>query len=623
MTDVNPWADPSVKAKINQQGLGPKGAPRAESRRLATPPAPPQIKAVVVYGIQEERSNIGTPTLHLLRYRDKDLVMTDRDVANLAGSGLTFSVEGSQFFVDGRPVLRNRVTFPVNWVIQANGQLPLAFIRKALWWENKQEWDRVYALVVNCWKAKTALSTQSIKQRILDVEGVNKIDDWGHGKSNGSLMSLYRLQFAAIKVCLAEKPELSLDPAPPSAEDLTVVKPEAKPKTRAELVQEAVKIEKQLDKIARIDERREREDEDYIGSYEDKHGATQARDLDARFAEIHAAIAALGEKPLEIDEIRAEMKLDPVNQEDKKVIDDFATPAAVQAAQTMLDSPKSEPVSPFKDDVQRRRFWGKVNPAMKDAGLDSNKPEHRLAIYVALGVSEYVGKIEHPSYMYTGDMDTAISNTLRTIQAVKESKKNKVSVPVKTTPNAPAMFTSTAVALTMPGITATTVTGVPVGEIAMKLDRPYPDKAYTKLTFGPMAGKSDLKFGYVRNRLDEVFGPQGFGWKLEAHPVLGHIVTESYEEMRQKKDRNGNPQGEPYKVTMWRVSMVGFTLKYLSVDDDHETEKWIEGSLISDSHSNEDLGYAYRGAFTSLMKQAVRLMGGFNHLFGLAEDEDN
>ncbi len=41
MTDVNPWADPSVKAKINQQGLGGNGAPRAESRRLlATPPAP-------------------------------------------------------------------------------------------------------------------------------------------------------------------------------------------------------------------------------------------------------------------------------------------------------------------------------------------------------------------------------------------------------------------------------------------------------------------------------------------------------------------------------------------------------------------------------------------------------
>lgn len=147
-----------------------------------------------------------------------------------------------------------------------------------------------------------------------------------------------------------------------------------------------------------------------------------------------------------------------------------------------------------------------------------------------------------------------------------------------------------------------TLTGIPVGRIAEAMNRRFPAEAYGAIPKGVMKGKTDLGFEYVRDRFDQVFGPHGFGWKFEPHPVLGKVEY--------RADQRTSNEGREY--TKHIVTYLCHVLKYAVVVNDQIT--WIELSPMSDSDENEDLGYACRGAFTSLLKQALRGFGGMNHI---------
>jgi hypothetical protein len=148
-----------------------------------------------------------------------------------------------------------------------------------------------------------------------------------------------------------------------------------------------------------------------------------------------------------------------------------------------------------------------------------------------------------------------------------------------------------------------TLTGVGAADIPKRMNGRFPAPAYEPIPYGPMKGKTDLSFDYVRDRFDEVFGPHGLGWKLEPHAVLGAV--EHIEVDEPKRD------GGTRHVHMVALEM--FVFKYRVVMPDGNME-WIESSPLSDCDDNEDRGYAYRGAWTSLLKQTLRSFGGINHI---------
>lgn len=157
---------------------------------------------------------------------------------------------------------------------------------------------------------------------------------------------------------------------------------------------------------------------------------------------------------------------------------------------------------------------------------------------------------------------------------------------------------------------ATTLTGIPVGQIAEYLNRPYKanspnDNPYREIQ-GPGGKKwTDLKGNYVRDRFDKVFGPHGIGWKIAPHPTLSKITCTPSTEKAGSGERAG-----------FLCVMENYIFQYSIVVNGGLM--WVDGSVLSDADFNADMGYAYRSAWTRIMKQALRSFGGFNHFIGKA-----
>lgn len=149
----------------------------------------------------------------------------------------------------------------------------------------------------------------------------------------------------------------------------------------------------------------------------------------------------------------------------------------------------------------------------------------------------------------------------------------------------------------------TTLTGVPVGEISARLNKPLPPDAYSAIKFGVMSGKTDIDPERVRDRFEEVFGPMGIGWRITPHPTAGRV------EHRTEERTTGKGEIQTWHV----VTLVAHTLAYSVLMPDGSLV-WADVSTTSDSSDNMDEGYAYRGALTSLMKQVYKLLGGMNHI---------
>lgn len=156
-----------------------------------------------------------------------------------------------------------------------------------------------------------------------------------------------------------------------------------------------------------------------------------------------------------------------------------------------------------------------------------------------------------------------------------------------------------------------TLTGVEWNMIQHSLDKTYPPQAKATIQFGSMKGKTDIKPPFVRQRLDEVFGPNGFGWWIEPVEGIGGVMVNIETRTKDGKDQ-----------TWYVVDMFNYRLCY-RLQEDNGSLVVVRGSAVSDSHDNMDRTYAFRGAMSSLMKHAVGIMGGFNHLKGIMGDDED
>lgn len=158
--------------------------------------------------------------------------------------------------------------------------------------------------------------------------------------------------------------------------------------------------------------------------------------------------------------------------------------------------------------------------------------------------------------------------------------------------------------------TTTTLEGVPLGDIVKELNKPWPSWAIFDIPGNQRApkGSKGIKAPAVQSRVNDLFGQENIGWRFATHP---NSIVHYGEETRESKDEK---TGE-IKETLWyavRVEM--FIFEYLAVAQDGSKE-WIQGSPLSDSHTNmTGRSAAYRGAMSSLLKQAVTRMGGLRNV---------
>lgn len=151
-----------------------------------------------------------------------------------------------------------------------------------------------------------------------------------------------------------------------------------------------------------------------------------------------------------------------------------------------------------------------------------------------------------------------------------------------------------------------TLNGIPMGMIRQELDKPLPPQAYKEIAYGSMKGNTDIDVERIRDRFDQVFGPQGLGWAIEPIQGESQILTSSEVRMGGKD--------KAVEQTWYVTDLVNYRLRYTVILPDGSL-KDCHGTAMSDSGDNMDRGYALEGTMSSLIKQAYRRMGGMNHIY--------
>lgn len=131
-----------------------------------------------------------------------------------------------------------------------------------------------------------------------------------------------------------------------------------------------------------------------------------------------------------------------------------------------------------------------------------------------------------------------------------------------------------------------TLTGIPADQIAERLKAPLDPRAYKEIRGGSAgaAGLTDIDTGYMVERLHEVFGPYGLGWRLEWDPEDVVILS-----------------GDRPTVALKRAEF-----QYVLVDEAGHRELVV--APCTGGSTNNDLGYALKGAETSAIGNAVSKM---------------
>ncbi len=131
-----------------------------------------------------------------------------------------------------------------------------------------------------------------------------------------------------------------------------------------------------------------------------------------------------------------------------------------------------------------------------------------------------------------------------------------------------------------------TLTGIPASEIAEHLKAPLDPRAYKEIRGGSAgaAGLTDIDTGYMVERLHQVFGPYGLGWRLEWDPEDVVITA-----------------GDRPTVAIRRAEF-----QYVLVDEAGNRELVV--APCTGGSTNNDLGYALKGAETSAIGNAVSKM---------------
>lgn len=170
------------------------------------------------------------------------------------------------------------------------------------------------------------------------------------------------------------------------------------------------------------------------------------------------------------------------------------------------------------------------------------------------------------------------------------------------TPSAPATAQAARkAALPVHGVFAeyTTMTGIKLADLPSAMDAEYPRAAYSPVQLAGGQTGTDINTYHVRQRLEQVFGIAGVGWRIVPMPGIGTV--DRRQEKRQSKTR---------EYTVWVVTLLMWQFEYVLLTPEPQ---WFTLSVMTDSAENEDEGYAARGAMSSLIKQALRQLGGFDH----------
>lgn len=148
-----------------------------------------------------------------------------------------------------------------------------------------------------------------------------------------------------------------------------------------------------------------------------------------------------------------------------------------------------------------------------------------------------------------------------------------------------------------------TLTGISVTKIQSYINRRHDPRYYKKIQARSKDDNhwTDLDPVAVRKRLDRVFGFQGLGWRIVPAVGGGQVTCTPF----MQQTRNGERQ-------MYAVTMNAYVLEYALTDSTGKII-YVQTSAFSDGDMNDDMGYAHRGAMTSLMKQALSALGGFDH----------
>ncbi len=146
---------------------------------------------------------------------------------------------------------------------------------------------------------------------------------------------------------------------------------------------------------------------------------------------------------------------------------------------------------------------------------------------------------------------------------------------------------------------AKTLMGIPATRIQEFVNRKYArtlDEWPYSTTKAPGGGQwTVIDPLAVRQRFDKVFGPHGIGWRIVPVEGAQTFVTPTKQGQRD----------------MYEVTLSGYVMEYRMRIG--ETVEWQRTSAFTDSNDSSDLGYASVGAFSSLMKQALKMLGGYDH----------
>lgn len=265
-----------------------------------------------------------------------------------------------------------------------------------------------------------------------------------------------------------------------------------------------------------------------------------------------------------------------------------------QELDELLDEDIPPPMPPKKEEPRFDDFVAKARDIILAKCPDAT-PDERGKYF-----KHVVGQNLNQAWASPGSHE----NVLRMLIASTEPVRPDEAKPQEKE-KGPSMPKQTKVAMVMPrplDISIKTLMGVDWTNIQEFLDHPLPRKAYSPIPYGTMKGKTDIDPIYVRQRVDECFGPQGIGWKI----VPGE--NSSYRaDTEQRKTKEGEIQ------TWYTTRAENYVFKYAAMYGDQI--EWVSTSPISEYAENMDAGYCYRSVFSSILKQAMKNMGGLNHVY--------
>lgn len=157
--------------------------------------------------------------------------------------------------------------------------------------------------------------------------------------------------------------------------------------------------------------------------------------------------------------------------------------------------------------------------------------------------------------------------------------------------------------------THTTMAGVRLCDIKAEFNKSYANSNLFDMPANKRQkkGAKGVKPAAVHARVTAIFGMETIGWRFV--PCNNSHVNYTTDQRESKDKETGEITYVQWHIVS--VDMYIFQYRVMALDG---TSEWLEGSPLSDIHENMDKQSARRGAMSSLLKQQVRRMGGFEFL---------